>query len=313
VLNATTLNTGHSWQFTAAWMGEPPSESDERVDASRRLRRVYYADAPDRDELRNPRLAVAVGASACVPGVFAPVTLKRLYDGIDVELVDGGVHDNQGIASLLEQDCSAILVSDASGQLDDSDDPERWAPKVLFRTNSISMKRIRAAQYDELRGRRRSGALRGFMAVHLTKGLPAPPRDWSECQEPWEPEDDAIPAGAAPGYGIDHAVQRALADLRTDLDRFSDDEAYALMAAGYLMTKRDLAAALPDLAQAPPELERGKDWPFWTVLGELTSPDPRRLRRALRFGDKLFLRGTRARAQDAAAWIRRAAAAVLRT
>src|SRR5262249_55434424 len=25
VLNATTLNTGHNWQFTASWMGEPPS------------------------------------------------------------------------------------------------------------------------------------------------------------------------------------------------------------------------------------------------------------------------------------------------
>ena len=24
VLNATTLNTGHNWQFTATWMGEPP-------------------------------------------------------------------------------------------------------------------------------------------------------------------------------------------------------------------------------------------------------------------------------------------------
>ena len=34
-----------------------------------------------------------------------------------------------------------------------------------------------------------AGTLRGFMNVHLTKGLPAPPRDWSECQEPWTPED----------------------------------------------------------------------------------------------------------------------------
>lgn len=312
VLNATTLNTGHSWQFTAAWMGEPPSGSDERVDASRRLQRVYYPDAPDRDELRCPRLAVAVGASACVPGLFAPVTLKRLYDGIDVELVDGGVHDNQGIASLLEQDCSVILISDASGQLDDSADPKRWAPKVLLRTNSISMKRIRAAQYDELHGRRRSGSLRGFMNVHLTKGLPAPPRDWSGCQEEWMPEDDALPAGAEPNYGIDADVQRALADLRTDLDAFSDDEAYGLMATGYLMTKHDLEDALPSRAVAPPELERGDRWPFWRVLGELTSPGPSRLRRSLRFGDKLFFRKTRARAHDAAAVAKKVATAPVR-
>ena len=31
------------------------------------------------------------------------------------------------------------------------------------------------------------------MGVHLTKGLPAPPRDWIGCQEPWEPEDGERP------------------------------------------------------------------------------------------------------------------------
>jgi hypothetical protein len=43
-------------------------------------------------------------------------------------------------------------------------------------------------------------------------------------------------------------VQRQLSALRTDLDAFSDDEAYALMAAGYLMTERDLAEVLPEQA-----------------------------------------------------------------
>lgn len=312
VLNATTLNTGHNWQFTAAWMGEPPSDADERVDASRRLRRVYYGDAPDRDELRCPRLAVAVGASACVPGVFAPVTLKRLYDGIDVELVDGGVHDNQGIASLLEQDCSVLFVSDASGQPDDREDPQRWAPNVLLRTNSISMKRIRGAQYGELYGRRRSGSLRGFTNVHLTKGLDASPRDWSCCQEPWTPEDDALSPSAGPAYGIDEKVQRALARLRTDLDAFSGDEAHGLMATGYLMTKHDLVDALPSLAEAAPDLERGDAWPFWKVLLEMTSGDASRLERSLRFGDKLFFRRTRARAHDVAAAAKKVATAPVR-
>ena len=30
VLNATTLNTGHNWQFTASWMGEPPISGRRR-------------------------------------------------------------------------------------------------------------------------------------------------------------------------------------------------------------------------------------------------------------------------------------------
>jgi predicted acylesterase/phospholipase RssA len=294
VLNATTLNTGHSWQFTASWMGEPPSATDERVDASRRLRRVYYRDAPEIEDLRGPALGKAVAASACVPALFPPITLERLYDGIDVELVDGGVHDNQGIASLVEQDCTVILVSDASGQLRDDEDPKRWLLNVSMRSNSILMKRVRGAQYGELLGRRRSGTLRGFMAVHLTKGMSPPPRDWSKCQEPWKPEDDALPRDQGSPYGIDRDVQGALAELRTDLDGFSDDEAYALMAAGYLMTRKDLADALPDLAQAEPGLELGDGWPFAEVLAEMTSQDASRLAASVGWGKDRFFRKPKA-------------------
>ena len=103
VLNATTLNTGHNWQFTASWMGEPPTRSTSEVDASRGC-----GGSTTRRRRRRPEAALghAVAASACVPGLFPPIALNELYDGDDVELVDGGVHDNQGIAGLLEQDCS---------------------------------------------------------------------------------------------------------------------------------------------------------------------------------------------------------------
>src|SRR4030095_9710022 len=46
VLNATALNTGHNWQFTATWMGEPPTETGSSIDANYRLRRMYYSEAP---------------------------------------------------------------------------------------------------------------------------------------------------------------------------------------------------------------------------------------------------------------------------
>jgi len=118
ILNATSLNTGHNWQFTASWMGEPPSGIDTAIDANYRLRRMYYEDAPvPYDKIR---LGHAVAASACVPGLFEPIVLPKLYEreagpdaekqAIAVRLVDGGVHDNQGIMSLLEQDCNAVLV-----------------------------------------------------------------------------------------------------------------------------------------------------------------------------------------------------------
>jgi hypothetical protein len=83
-------------------------------------------------------------------------------------------------------------------------------------------------------------------------------------------------------------VQRALAKLRTDLDAFSDDEAYALMAAGYLMTVHDLADALPSLAIAP----RGR-WPFTDILDEMTSQNAARLARSLDLGEERFFRKPR--------------------
>ena len=287
VLNATTLNTGHNWQFSATWMGEPPSGPDLRVEAIRRLRRVYHRDAPG----GAPTLERAVAASACVPALFPPVSFSGIYDDVDVELVDGGVHDNQGIASLLEQDCNVILVSDASGQAADANRPKRRLLGVLLRTNSVLMARVRGAQYADLAGRRRSETLRGLMIVHLKKGLPAPPLDWSRCQEPWDPEDDALPlqdrTGRSP-YRIDEDVQRALAQLRTDLDAFSDDEAYALMAAGYRMSEHELPDALPDLAQ--PLVAPRSPWPFAAMLPRLERDEDRRLLRALEPGRSLFLR-----------------------
>ncbi len=267
VLNATTLNTGHSWQFTPTWMGEPPASGDEPVDATRRLRRIYFADGQTA-----PELATAVGASACVPMLFVPVKLKGLYDGVDVELVDGGVHDNQGIASLVEQDCAVMLVSDASGLLGDRDDPKRNIASVAWRAQNVLMSRVRGAQISELERRRRSGALRGFMMVHLKRGLPAPPRDPIHCAERYDPADDPLATAPGPDYGIDQSVQRALSELRTDLDRFSDHEAYSLMAAGYAMTKVELAASMPGMFPAVGELVEQASWPFAPALETLRDP-----------------------------------------
>jgi predicted acylesterase/phospholipase RssA len=289
VLNATTLNTGHNWQFTASWMGEPAVGVDEGVDASSRLRRFYYRDAPPGHPA--PLLGTAVAASAAVPALFPPVELKGLYKGIDVELADGGVHDNQGVASLVEQDCATILVSDASGQARDDERPSRWLLGVAKRSNSILMSRVRGAQYDDLADRRRAGVLRGLMVVHLKKGLPAPPHDWIGCKEPYSPEDDALPPGSGanrPDYGIDEEAQRALAELRTDLDSFSDEEAYSLMAAGYAMARYELPRALRDGALEAP-LEDAVAWSFAAYLQRLGDPDGGLLD-ALRRGHARFFR-----------------------
>ena len=152
VLNATTLNTGHNWQFTATWMGEAATTIDNRIDSNDYLRRMYYSEAPGGYKNRGVRLGHAVAASACVPGLFPALKLSKLYEQHPVvRLVDGGVHDNQGMAALLDQDCSVILVSDASGQMRSADNPPGGVFGGPARANSVLQARVRLAQYPRTR------------------------------------------------------------------------------------------------------------------------------------------------------------------
>src|ERR1700752_923925 len=238
VLNAATLNTGHSWQFTSSWMGEAPAVIDSHIDGNDRLRRMYYSEAPEGH--KQIRLGQAVGASAAVPGVFEPLTMDNLYPDRILRLADGGVCDNQGVATLLEQDCKVVLVSDASGQMESQAASSRQILGVLLRTNDIFQARIRVSEYQDLSGRRRSNLLRGFMFVHLKGDLDVDPVDWIDCLDPYDPCEDVRPLWRRDRYtryGIGKDVQQLLSALRTDLDSFSEAEAYALMTSGYRMTE----------------------------------------------------------------------------
>ena len=287
ILNATALNTGHNWQFTASWMGEPPSSIDTAIDANYRLRRMYYGDAPPPHN--RIRLGHAVAASACVPGLFEPVVLPKLYErnvdpesgknadpgaerqAITVRLVDGGVHDNQGIMSLLEQDCNAVIVSDASGQMDSDDNPSKGVLGVPLRSNSILMARVREAEYRELEARRHSGVLRNLMFIHLKKDLEVNPVDWIGCEDPSEFGKDGRPTGGKDetDYGILKAVQDKLAAIRTDLDSFCDIEAFALMTSGYRMAGYEFKAQFPNF---PTSTEDPPKWEFLVVEESMQDP-----------------------------------------
>ena len=63
---------------------------------------MYYDEAR---KFRNIRLGYAVGASSCVPVMFEPMLCPGFMENIDLQLIDGGLHDNQGIAALIEQEC----------------------------------------------------------------------------------------------------------------------------------------------------------------------------------------------------------------
>lgn len=234
LLNTTSLNSGHNWHFTATWMGEPPGLVGEEIDVNARYRRLWYEQAPT-EELRNYRLGYAVAASACVPALFAPLEVAGLYPGRTVRLVDGGVHDNQGVESLLDESCSFLLCSDASGQMADNPSPSNGLLGVPLRANSILMDRVREAEYQDLRAREEDRALQGLFFIHLKKDLVPAALDWVACQDPSRepPRLNTTP------YGVDRDLQRRLAALRTDLDSFTEVEAFALMLSGYLMTEQE--------------------------------------------------------------------------
>jgi len=265
VLNATTMNTGHNWQFTATWMGESPQAISATIDAIPRYRRMYYREAPQAH--RQIPIGVAVGASACVPALFEPIVLRNLYPDRTVRLVDGGVHDNQGLSSLLEQNCRVILVSDASGQFREQQTPGGSVSDSLGNSNDVLQARVREAQFDQLSALKRAGAIQGAMFIHLTKDLDADPVTWVGTP--------SKPKGKRDGrtsYLVDCDIQHKLAEVRTDLDSFSDAEAYALMTSGYLMTGHALVKekCLPSLQLA----ESKQPWRFLAVEDALTQADP---------------------------------------
>ena len=280
VLNSTSLNTCHNWQFTATFMGEPPQTlADAQIDANDRLRRMYYAEAPD--AYKHVRLGDAVAASACVPGLFDPLVLDRLYEqDYVVRLVDGGVFDNQGVATLHEQECQVMLVSDASGQTGIEKDPSGERLGVSTRANNVLMARIRQCQHQLLCSLQEAKLLRGLMFVHLKKGLVTDAVDWLGCSD----KTSAAASNKLTTYEIRQDIQRALASVRTDLDSFSDCEADALMLSGYRATTEEVQKSVTgfSLHSQPPN----SGWRFMDISGiasELNDDEPRlkKLKRAL--------------------------------
>ena len=271
IINATTLNTGHNWQFTATFMGESPNQIMPEVDGNERLRRMYFDEKMPEQHRKLP-LGLAVAASAAVPGLFRPVQLADLYEERDIQLADGGVHDNQGIGGLREQDCTVMLVSDASGQFVTERSPSRFEISVLLRSNSTLMARVRELEYRELTARKEAGLLRDFLFVHLKKDLAVGPVDWLECDLTKEsPESEGVPpeSDKPTRYGVRANVQNLLAGIRTDLDVFSEAEAYALMASGYQMTARYFPESIKSFNLTAPTDPR---WQFLAVNRLVSAP-----------------------------------------
>jgi hypothetical protein len=123
----------------------------------------------------------------------------------------------------------------------------------------------RSTNFSDLDGRRRSGLLRGLMFLHMKAGLDADVIHLRFSQETYQLEHTPLTPS-----GVRREFQKALAELRTDLDAFTPDESSALMACGYQMASKALDSELPERADAWRGPRHG-DWPFKDMLEEITS------------------------------------------
>ena len=226
-------------------------------------------------------LADAVAASACVPAIFTPLSIYDLYwnssqEEIVVELVDGGVFDNQGLDALFEASCTHMICSDASGQLEDSRTPASDIVPVARRSNDILMTRVRSACYAKLCT---TGSVT-FAFFHLRDKFPGNP-------------GNGFPAIPGP---VDRANSKSgqiyrLSNVRTDLDTFTDIEAYALMYDGYCLSDANLEAAAKTSTNSSlgaPGTPGGA-WRFFAITTVLKT-DPDKLLWQLKVGASLFFK-----------------------
>lgn len=301
-INATTLNTGRVWQFTAQTMGEPLAEdangtpvyeeTDSKSDRYRRAHPSYNDMVPHQ---QNFELGHAVGASAGVPGFFPPLSISGLYqDGdqsIRVQLVDGGVYDNQGIDALLCEGCTDFIISDASAQLVVDSEPRTDTIAVLKRVSDwIVPDRVRT---ETLKRLFKTYGRDKIAFMHLRKGLGVREIPWiGNDGRPSGPVHSVPPTSKQ--FGVDPDVQDLLSKMRTDLDAFSEVEAYSLMLDGYLMSSEELKQFRSHTGYGTPETERSSTqpqaagWKFLAVASKINAPTPDYLKQlqasSLRFG-----------------------------
>jgi NTE family protein len=309
LINATSLNTGRNWRFEAIRMGEAePGDPEERrlhqdLDITFHLERQCFYQRPWPPFVRDHGvgatypLGLAVAASAAVPTLFHPLSINWMYKGIAVALVDGGLHDNQGVQGLFDTECNRMIISDASGQIREHKKPITRIPAVAERTMDIYGARLRHEQLVLARNREA-----GTVAlVHLRRGI------WPREVKPRESLKDEPPTDVTV-IGVSAVTQWLLSRIRTDLDNFGDVEAASLSLDGYLMIDEELRTApsengrpaklgKPGIAQlgenqpAPPDPEA---WRFGAIEPILTTvPPPRRLTRRLEVGEGRLLKPIR--------------------
>lgn len=259
VLNATSLLSVRAWRFTRHGLGDS---------------RIGYAVWNSANVLP---IGQAVAASAAFPPVLSPARISAseytfsgtMYRDAAVEvpntiaLTDGGVYENLGTEVLTKPTplpgekvltpAEFLLVSDG-GYPARYEFDLRWLPgfaslALLRRVSTIALEQVSALRRRRLIEMFENGRPNGLL-VALGSNL------------------DRIPAGGADAYrklvGSDSCppteVVGRIQRVRTHLNRFSREEAEALMYHGYVLTDAFLWARSAHLPTAYQRPDRAPDW-----------------------------------------------------
>jgi len=324
VINAASLNTGHNWVFTARNMGEIPPRNENFRDIDKKdqyLRRRYAEISPRKGKVGFP-LGKAVAASAAVPGLFPPMAVSDMFKDRTVQLVDGGVFDNQGIAGLMDTEsneyrCTHFVISDASGQGEATDKPGTNMISVLAQMSNLLLSRVREEMVNNLIKVKKLSKMPDLLKaeelsetdklsmmqnlveneksdvayVHLTRELAA--KNIPLKSEGDKSKNQDRSTSGNPGittYNVASTNQELLSDIRTDLDSFSDYEIYALEKDAYLMSEAELAkfqkTFAPKKASPPADVP---EWLFEKIGSRLKNPGDKKLIKNLTAGsNRLF-------------------------
>jgi hypothetical protein len=233
------------------------------------------------------RLGEAVGASACFPPVFPPLRVLGFYDDLSVTvlgLTDGGVYDNLGISTLLEERCTYIIASDTGGLFNIERRVSKGRLGMSGRIVGILMDDLGEAQRAGLRERRR--------VTRAIAGLAPGSEHLARLQTSYELAGLAyfhIDSPPLPGSQLNENLGptrgETLARLRTDLDAFGEIEVAALVNHGYETADLYLRKYLGDSPYADPGGWMPASAP---PIPLLAGPD--RIRKTLSVGRSRFFR-----------------------
>lgn len=205
-------------------------------------------------EIPNPDLPVArvVAASSAFPPVLSPVTIAvdpgswktfpgaYLFDHPEFRgmlvLTDGGVYDNMGLEAIWDR-CDTVLVSDAGAPLDmDAEPPTDWTRQAI---------RVLDIVTEQTRALRKRSLIADFKES-VRKGAY------------WGIRTSIDKYELSDAFTSDSALTQGLAQIRTRLNEFTEEEQGHLINWGYAladaaMRKHVLSDAAPPNAWPIPE------------------------------------------------------------